>query len=68
VVLQPQERTLTDVEIEDFSKRLITQVEKATGGQLTRLTKRAVTGVYGFPLFAAENRAKNRIEATLSQI
>jgi len=34
VVLQPQERTLTDAEIEDFSKRLITQVEKATGGQL----------------------------------
>ena len=34
VVLQPQERTLTDAEIEAFSKRLITQVEKATGGQL----------------------------------
>jgi len=34
VVLQPQERTLTDAEIEGFSKRLITQVEKATGGQL----------------------------------
>jgi len=33
-VLQPQERTLTDAEIEDFSKRLIAQVEKATGGQL----------------------------------
>jgi phenylalanyl-tRNA synthetase beta chain len=34
VVLQPQERTLTDAEIEGFSTRLIAQVEKATGGQL----------------------------------
>jgi phenylalanyl-tRNA synthetase beta chain len=34
VVLQPQERTLTDAEIEGFSKRLVSQVEKATGGQL----------------------------------
>jgi phenylalanyl-tRNA synthetase beta chain len=34
VVLQPQERTLADAEIEAFSKRLIAQVEKATGGQL----------------------------------
>jgi len=34
VVLQPQERTLTDAEIEAFSKRLIAQVEEATGGQL----------------------------------
>jgi phenylalanyl-tRNA synthetase beta chain len=34
VVLQPQERTLTDAEIEGFSKRLIAQVEKATGGHL----------------------------------
>jgi len=34
VVLQPQERTLTDVEIEGFSKRLISQVERATGGKL----------------------------------
>jgi phenylalanyl-tRNA synthetase beta chain len=34
VVLQPQERTLTDAEIEGFSKRLITQVEKATGRRL----------------------------------
>ena len=34
VVLQPQERTLTDTEIEGFSKRLIAQVEKATGGKL----------------------------------
>jgi len=34
VVLQPQERTLTDSEIEDFSKRLVAQVEKATGGLL----------------------------------
>jgi phenylalanyl-tRNA synthetase beta chain len=34
VVLQPQEHTLTDAEIEAFSQRLIAQVEKATGGQL----------------------------------
>ncbi|MBV8131477.1 MAG: phenylalanine--tRNA ligase subunit beta [Alphaproteobacteria bacterium] len=34
VVLQPQERTLTDAEIESFSQRLIAQVEKDTGGQL----------------------------------
>jgi phenylalanyl-tRNA synthetase beta chain len=34
VVLQPQEHTLTDAEIEGFSQRLITQIEKATGGQL----------------------------------
>ena len=34
VVLQPQERTLTDAEIEGFSRRLIAQIEKATGGQL----------------------------------
>jgi phenylalanyl-tRNA synthetase beta chain len=34
VVLQPQERTLTDAKIEGFSQRLIAQVEKATGGRL----------------------------------
>jgi phenylalanyl-tRNA synthetase beta chain len=34
VVLQPQERTLTDAEIETFSTRLIAQVEKTTGGKL----------------------------------
>jgi phenylalanyl-tRNA synthetase beta chain len=34
VVLQPQERTLTDADIEGFSKRLVVQIEKATGGQL----------------------------------
>jgi len=34
VVLQPQERTLTDAEIEAFSQRLIAQVERATGGRL----------------------------------
>jgi phenylalanyl-tRNA synthetase beta chain len=34
VVLQPQERTLTDAEIEGFSARLVAQVEKATGGKL----------------------------------
>jgi phenylalanyl-tRNA synthetase beta chain len=34
VVLQPQERTLTDAEIEGFSSRLTAHVEKVTGGQL----------------------------------
>ena len=34
IVLQPQDRTLTDPEIEGFSKRLVAQIEKATGGQL----------------------------------
>jgi phenylalanyl-tRNA synthetase beta chain len=34
VVLQPQERTLTDAEIEGFSRQLIVQVEKAAGGRL----------------------------------
>jgi len=34
VVLKPLERTLTDAEIEGFSKRLIAHVEKATGGRL----------------------------------
>jgi phenylalanyl-tRNA synthetase beta chain len=34
VVLQPQDATLTDSEIEAFSKRLVAQVEKATGGTL----------------------------------
>jgi phenylalanyl-tRNA synthetase beta chain len=34
VVLQPQEATLTDAEIDAFSKRLVAQVEKATGGTL----------------------------------
>ena len=34
VVLQPQDRTLTEAEIEGFSKRLIAQVEKTTGGRL----------------------------------
>jgi phenylalanyl-tRNA synthetase beta chain len=34
IVLQPQERTLTDAEIEGFSQRLIAQVEKVTGGRL----------------------------------
>jgi phenylalanyl-tRNA synthetase beta subunit len=34
VVLQPQGRTLTDAEIEGFSKRLIAQVEKATADRL----------------------------------
>jgi phenylalanyl-tRNA synthetase beta chain len=36
VVLQPREHTLTDAEIEGFSKRLVALVEKATGGQLRR--------------------------------
>jgi phenylalanyl-tRNA synthetase beta chain len=34
VVLQPQDRTLTEAEIEAFSKHLVAQIEKATGGQL----------------------------------
>jgi phenylalanyl-tRNA synthetase beta chain len=34
VTLQPRERTLTDAEIEGFSKRLVAAVEKATGGKL----------------------------------
>jgi phenylalanyl-tRNA synthetase beta chain len=34
VTLQPQEATLTDAEIEGFSKRLVAAVEKATGGIL----------------------------------
>jgi phenylalanyl-tRNA synthetase beta chain len=32
--LQPQDRTLTDAEIEGFSQRLVAQIEKATGGHL----------------------------------
>ena len=38
VVLQPHERTLTDAEIEGFSKRLVAAVEKATGGTLRALS------------------------------
>jgi phenylalanyl-tRNA synthetase beta chain len=34
VVLQPQEATLTEAEIEAFSARLVAAVEKATGGTL----------------------------------
>jgi len=34
VVLQPQERTLTDAEIEGFSAQLVAKVETATGGKL----------------------------------
>jgi phenylalanyl-tRNA synthetase beta chain len=34
VVLQPQETTLTDTEIDAVSKRLVAAVEKATGGTL----------------------------------
>jgi phenylalanyl-tRNA synthetase beta chain len=34
VTLQPQEATLTDAEIDAFSKRLVAAVEKATGGTL----------------------------------
>ena len=34
VTLQPQTATLTDAEIEAFSKRLVEAVEKATGGRL----------------------------------
>ena len=34
VRLQPVEKTLTDAEIEEFSKKLIKKVEDATGGFL----------------------------------
>ncbi|MDQ4062086.1 MAG: phenylalanine--tRNA ligase subunit beta [Pseudomonadota bacterium] len=34
VMLQPQERTLTDEEIEAVASRIVAQVEKATGGRL----------------------------------
>jgi phenylalanyl-tRNA synthetase beta chain len=34
VTLQPQDATLTDAEIEGFSRRLVAAVEKATGGTL----------------------------------
>jgi phenylalanyl-tRNA synthetase beta chain len=34
VVLQPQDATLTDAELDAFSARLVAQVEKATGGTL----------------------------------
>jgi phenylalanyl-tRNA synthetase beta chain len=34
VVLQPQDATLTDADIDAFSKRLVAAVEKATGGRL----------------------------------
>jgi phenylalanyl-tRNA synthetase beta chain len=34
IVLQPQDKTLTDAEIEGLSQRLVAAVEKATGGRL----------------------------------
>jgi phenylalanyl-tRNA synthetase beta chain len=34
VTLQPQQATLTESEIDSFSRRLVTAVEKATGGTL----------------------------------
>src|SRR5260221_311874 len=34
VTLQPQDATLTNAEIDAFSKRLVAAVEKATGGML----------------------------------
>jgi phenylalanyl-tRNA synthetase beta chain len=36
VVLQPQEATLTDEQIEAFSQKLVAQIAKATGGELRR--------------------------------
>ncbi|HEY0525341.1 MAG TPA: phenylalanine--tRNA ligase subunit beta [Stellaceae bacterium] len=36
VTLQPQEATLTDEQIENFSQKLIAAVQKATGGELRR--------------------------------
>ena len=53
VVLQPQERTLTNSEIEGFSKRLVAQVEKATGG--------AIAGLRQCPATAAELRFRGRL-------
>jgi len=32
--LQPQDKTLTDTEIEGLSQRLVATIEKATGGRL----------------------------------
>ena len=37
VVLQPQDATLTDAEIEAFSQKLVAAVEKATGGRAAGL-------------------------------
>ena len=34
VTLQPQDATLTDAALEGFSKKLVEQLEKATGGTL----------------------------------
>jgi phenylalanyl-tRNA synthetase beta chain len=36
VVLQPEEATLTDDQIEAFSQKLVAQVAKATAGELRR--------------------------------
>jgi phenylalanyl-tRNA synthetase beta chain len=36
VVLQPEEATLTDKDLEAFSEKLVAEVEKATGGTLRR--------------------------------
>ncbi len=36
IVLQPEEATLTDEQIEAFSQKLVAQVAKATGGELRR--------------------------------
>jgi phenylalanyl-tRNA synthetase beta chain len=36
VVLQPEEATLTDKDLEAFSEKLVSEVEKATGGSLRR--------------------------------
>ena len=36
VVIQPQDKTLTDVEIEALSTRIVAAVEKASGGKLRR--------------------------------
>jgi phenylalanyl-tRNA synthetase beta chain len=36
VVLQPEEATLTEEQIEAFAQKLMAQVAKATGGELRR--------------------------------
>ena len=69
VVLQPQERTLTDAEIEGFLEAPDRPGRKGHRRAAARLTKPAVApGRCGSPCSRAENRAKNRIEPFRSPI
>jgi phenylalanyl-tRNA synthetase beta chain len=71
VVLQPQERTLTDAEIEGFSEASDHSGRKSHWRVVARLTKRAVIPpgrLRILPCLRAESRGKNRIGAALSQI